>query len=44
MLAQGQFSLAKRGELAAVSSGLIFFKKKSYNEAEFMNLKAFYKE
>ena len=28
MLAQGQSSSAKRGELAAVSSGLIFLRKK----------------
>ena len=28
MLAQGQSSSAKRGELAAVSSGLVFLKKK----------------
>ena len=31
MLAQGQASSAKRGGLAAVSSGLIFLKKKKSN-------------
>ena len=33
-LAQGQSSSAKRGGLAAVSSGLMFLKKKEKNEEE----------
>ena len=39
MLAQGQSSLAKRGGLAAVSSGLIFLKKKTKHVIPNKNLK-----
>ena len=34
MLAQGQFSSAKRGGLAVVSSGLIFLKRKMWSNAD----------